>query len=64
MFEKKRSGRHSKCPPAHVLNDLYVTQNLTTKEIGKKYGVSYRTVEGWIYQARKAERLQQQKRGD
>lgn len=46
-------GRPTKYPGIEVLKELYINQNLTANEIGKKYGVNKETVRNWIKKARK-----------
>lgn len=46
-------GRPTKYPGIEVLKELYINQNLTANEIGKKYGVSKNTVRNWLIKARK-----------
>ena len=48
----KRKGRRSIRPAEEELLNLYV--NHSAKEIAEMYGVSYRTVEAWIYNYRSA----------
>lgn len=47
----KKGGRPSKCPSNEKLAELY--QEMTAKEIAKKYKVSEYTVRNWINKARK-----------
>ena len=51
ILKKKAGGRPSKCPELEKLNTLYC--EFSAREIAEFYGVSVRTVRGWVYRARK-----------
>ncbi len=56
MKMKSEGGRPTKRPSNDILEKLYISDDLTAKEIAEKYGVLESTVRGWIYKARKFER--------
>lgn len=56
MIARKVGGRPSKNPGEDVLNELYINQNKTQKEIAEILGVSPYSVRKWIANYRRQAR--------